>query len=76
MLVVVIGRAVNQGNGAPGDARGRSVETVVDTQLETTHVEVIEVAVERAIPIPWLQMSIVFFAETFTEEVTDMTERN
>jgi len=52
------------------------LKTVVDTQLETPDVEVVEIAVQSAIAIAGLQMSVILLTKAFAKEITNVTENN
>lgn len=74
--IVVVGLSVEQGDVPPRDARCRSVETIIDPRLQTPDVEIVEIRIQRSVPVLLLQVSIPLLGKPFAEEIADVTEND
>lgn len=73
--VEILRLAVHEGDVTSGNPGSRSGETVVNAHLQTAHVEVVKIIVERSISVLSLQAGIVpLVAEALAKEVAGMTE--
>jgi hypothetical protein len=75
--VEVIGLAVHQCDESSGDASGGTSETIIKAHLETSDIEIVEIAVESCIAVAGFEGAIVpGVSETLAKEVADMTKND
>src|SRR5579859_775524 len=86
-LVVVLGNAIEESYETTGNTSDWSTETVIDPHLQSPHIEVVEIGVQRSISLPLTlnqisiyillhQMSILRLFESLSKEVSDMSKDN
>ena len=74
MIVAVVARPVKEVDHASRHACRRPVETVIDAHLQPSHVEIVEIVVEGCVSIPRLEVSVVFFSESLSEEISNVSK--
>nr|POF14080.1 hypothetical protein CFP56_03104 [Quercus suber] len=72
--VEVVALSIEQRDEPTGHARDRPPEDVVDAQLQSPDVEVIEITVEWRISITLLQMLVALASESLAEEISHVSE--
>lgn len=70
----IIRLAVKQSDESTRHTSHRSPEAIVDSELQSSNVEVVEVAVERSIAISFLQMLVVLLSKPLAEEVSHVAK--
>ena len=76
MQVVVVGFAIYQSDVSSWNSSCWSRKAVVDPHFQSSNVEIVEVAVQRCIPVSRLQMLIMLLPEALSEKVPDVPEDN
>lgn len=71
---MILRLAVEKSDESTRNSCGRTREAVIDAHLQTTSVEVVEVAVQWSIAIVLLEMLVVILTKSHSEEVAHMTE--
>ena len=74
MIVAVVAGSVEEIDHPPRHTCCGSVETIVDAHFQSPHVKIVKVAVECCITIPGLQMSVLFFPEPLSEEISNVSK--
>lgn len=74
--VEVIRLAIEQGDESTGHSSNGASEAVVDAQLQSADVEVIEIAVEWCISVSCRQVLVLLLLETLAEEVAHVAEND
>ena len=76
MIVAVVACSVKEIDHSSRNACRRPIETIIDAHFQSADVEVVEITVQCCIAIPGLEVSVIFFSESFSEEVSNMPEYN
>lgn len=71
-----MGNAVTQRDEPPGHSGCWPCETVIDSQLQSSDVEIVKIAVERSEAIPFLKMAVLMLPEPLPKEVADVPEND
>jgi hypothetical protein len=75
--VEVVGLAIHQSDETSRDTGGRASEAVIQTHLETSDIEVIEITIESCVTIAGLESAVVLrVSETLAEEISNVTKNN
>ena len=69
-----MGNAVTQCNESSRHTSRRPRKTVIDAQLQSSHVEIVKVTVERGEAVAFLKMAVFMLPEPLPEEIADMSE--
>jgi hypothetical protein len=72
--VEVVRLAVEQSDESTGHSSNGASEAVVDAQLQSADVEVIEIAVQRGVSVSCRQVLVLLLLEALSEEVAHMAE--
>jgi hypothetical protein len=76
MFIKVVCLAVYQRNVSAWDSCDWSSKAIINSQLQSPYIEIIEVAVEGSIAIGSLQMSVMVWSESLAEKVSNVAEND
>ena len=72
--IIVVRLSVDESDETPRYSGDRSCEAVVQPHLQTSHVEIVKVAVQRRVTVSSLQVRVSFLSEPLAEKVSDVPE--
>ena len=74
MIVAVVACPVKEIDHSTRHAGSRSVEAIIDAHFQSSDVKVVEVAVQCCVTIPGFEVSVVFFSESLSEKVSNVSK--
>jgi hypothetical protein len=74
MFVEVVRLAVYKSYISTRNASDWPGEAIIDSHLQPSHVEIVEVAIESSVAIGGFEISVVLGSESLSKEISDVTE--
>jgi hypothetical protein len=76
MLIKVVCFAVHQCDVSAWNSRDWSRKAIINSQFQSSHVEIVEVAIQGSVAIGGFQVSVMIWSESLAEKISNVAEND